>query len=314
MTFILQTKNGEYQLPAPLRFTISQSCGLPCGHLSLMVGYDERQGSVLRETERIRVEENGTLLFCGVLDDWSVSTDGIGKTCSLSGRSLQALLLDQTAVPVQFSRCTWADLTSRFVTPLGLPVEGAEVPAATDFRVESGRNVWQVLNDFLTMVGGGLPWVSPEGKVCVRSYPAGEAPKYTLSKASPVLSQRFGFNRYDVVTQYTVRNRDTKQEVLLKNPEYAGPGGRKSVVTAVGAQGMADWQRDARQAMQESLRNLITGRVTLAGGFCAAAGDVIDVKCEDAPFAGKYRVWVSETSCDAGGLTTTLQLVWAKYV
>ncbi len=310
MQCLVTTQGGAgYELPEPYAWRISQSLGLPCGAVSLSFDCEDKHGAILQQAETVSVLRDVDVLFRGVVDSFHLSADASGRWVGLSGRSLGARLQDNMAAPGAYAVASWNDLIRAYVTPLGLKTAAVSLPSVRDFKVESQQSVWRVLSDFVTLAGGGVPVVTPEGILTVMKPGQNAQPVLMLTENTPVTTRRFTYDRYDVIAQVTVRNRDTQASYVLKNSAYSGPLGRRQVLTGVGAEGVAAMENEAKQRMAESMRRLVVGQVTLPGGFTAAAGDVVDVSCGAECFHGRYVVWLSETSCDDGGLSTRLELL-----
>ncbi len=311
--YVYDSADRRQGLPPLYTWRVSLGCGEACDAFDITCAYDSSQDALLPHVARLEAFHEGKQVFCGAPDEWTVSLGSRGRVTRLAGRGPQAVLLDNEAAPAHFIRVGWADIAARYVTPAGIKTQPAALPAATDFQVESGMSVWRVVSLFAGDHGGAYPRFLADGTLTVRPFDTAKPAELNVSAAA--LSAACRLDRFGAVTGVLVRNRDTRGNYLLENAAYAGPGGRRLVMTGVGREGVALMERTARLRMRRSLRGVQTAKVTLPGVFTHAPGDAVALNHVPKPFAGVYIVWSAENRCDeSSGATTALTLVLAKYL
>lgn len=309
MTVTLSDAAGRtYVLPPLFSWRVSHGVCAACDDFEILCAYDPSQAAAVKTASRMLAEYGGARVFTGVVDEWTVTAGADGFLSRLTGRGLQALLLDNEAAPAQFAHVSWRDIAARYVTPLGVVCENAELPGLADFRVESGESIWRVAARFLEGRRGVYSRFLPDGRLAARRYDPATRAVRTADLSVQGADARFSYNRYGVVAGVTVRNRDTLQSYTVKNPDYAGPEGRKLVTTGVGRDGVALMEERARVRMRESLLSLQTVRLTLPGAFAAWPGEAVELKNAPPAFAGRYGVRQAETAADGHTLETRLWL------
>jgi hypothetical protein len=314
MEIYLHTSDEERRrLPEPFRWRFSLGCGDGCDAFDLSCAYDPSQDGLLSRTVRLSAFHEGRQVFFGPLDEWTAALTAEGWDTRLTGRGMQALLLDNEAEPAHYLRAGWREIAARYVTPFGVTAEAASLPETTDFHVESGISAWRAVTAYAADRAGRRPRFTPEGVLTVR--PLGPA-KAALDLSRQGIRVTCTRNRYGVISEALVRDRDTLRNYRIKNPAYTGEG-RRLVMTGVGREGVAAMETAARLAMKNSLRGLVTLTVSLPWAFAAHPGDALTLTGLPAPFAAEnpYTVWEADSTCAAGeGCGTQLTLAPSKYL
>lgn len=130
----------------PVRLALYRDADSPADGLEL-----EFDGTAfLRESPcGVRVQENGTLIFEGIVDTHTAEAQRGIRTETLVCRSLAARLLDNEAVPGILNRPSARVMEKLFLQPLGLRLlDDGRHAAAGRLSVERGTRCWTVLCRF----------------------------------------------------------------------------------------------------------------------------------------------------------------------
>ena len=147
-----------YTLPNPVAWRLDYGLGSPCDSFWVKTLWSVGQEETLAAGTRMQVFHDGALCFVGVVDECEVRWSEEGCVAELSGRGLQALLLDNQAEAADFGQATLGEILRRYVTPFGIRLaKPVSLPAAAGFSVGSGSSCWKVLYDFARYHGGATP-------------------------------------------------------------------------------------------------------------------------------------------------------------
>ena len=109
----------EYTLPTPVAWRLNYGLGTPCDSVWVKTLWSAGQESRLADGTRLRVTEKGETLFFGVIDECETQWSPAGCVAEITGRGLQALLLDNQAEAADYGQATLAEILRRYVTPYG---------------------------------------------------------------------------------------------------------------------------------------------------------------------------------------------------
>ena len=103
----------EYTLPTPVAWRLNYGLGTPCDSVWVKTLWSAGQESRLADGTRLRVTEKGETLFFGVIDECETQWSPAGCVAEITGRGLQALLLDagydSMVLDALYSAADWAD-------------------------------------------------------------------------------------------------------------------------------------------------------------------------------------------------------------
>ncbi len=118
------------------------------------------------ELREIDLSERGETVFRGIVDEQNTTLSSGGLTVELVCRSLEALLLDNEAPPVNIASPSLPLLETKLLLPLGLALgEGDREVKRGELTVEKGESVWTVLERFCGDFLGTAPFVDQNGLV-----------------------------------------------------------------------------------------------------------------------------------------------------
>ena len=125
-----------------------------------------QRNAALPPLSEVEVTDGTRLWFRGLVDEQNTSLDPSGLQVELVCRSLEAILLDNEALPETLQRPTLPQIEARLLAPFGLKL-GAEDPGKTagPLFVEKGESCWAVLARFCKTEFGDDPWLDGDGLV-----------------------------------------------------------------------------------------------------------------------------------------------------
>lgn len=307
--WILQHADGrQHAIGEPSSFRLSYGLGSPCDSFSLRATWKAGQESLLNTVSRVLVKRDGELIFFGVLDEWECCFDASGYTLELHGRGMQALLLDNEAQSADYGVATLSDILLAYVTPYGIQTVGqASLPPVSGFSVKSGSSCWQVLYQFARYYGGVAPRFDRQGRLLLS--PFEDTAIRSLSCELPLTKLLLRHKRYGVLSQVQVQNSVTKAIQTVKNEAFCKEGGSCSRVLCVPRNtGYQSMRYTAQYQLVQSERERVRLEVSIAEGFVAWPGELVEVKLYGFGGNGRYRVLETSVSLGAEGYETELLL------
>lgn len=307
--WILHRADGTQHAISELSsFHLSYGLGSPCDSFSLRCPWKAGQEGILNSVSRVLVKRDGELLFFGVLDEWECCFDASGYTLELIGRGVQALLLDNEALSADYGVATLSDILRAYVTPYGVQTVGRpSLPPVTGFSVKSGSSCWQVLYQFARYYGGITPRFDPQGRLVL--LPFEDKPVRLLSSELPITKLLLRHKRYGVLSQVQVQNSVTKAIQTVKNEAFLQEGGSCSRVLMVPRNtGYQSMRYTAQYQLAQSERERVRLEVTVAEGFVAWPGELVELNLFGFGGNGRYRVLETHVSLGAEAYETELLL------
>ena len=180
-----------YTLPAPVAWRLEYGLGSPCDSFWVKVLWSAGQEDKLADGTRIQVTEEGKTLFVGVIDECESQWTQAGCVAELTGRGLQALLLDNQAEAADYGQATLSEILRRYVTPYGIGLaKPVSLPAVWGFSVSSGSSCWKVVYEFARYYAGVTPRFTREGKLAL--HPWADGTPVVLGMEAPVTKAVWG--------------------------------------------------------------------------------------------------------------------------
>ena len=298
----------EWKLPTAVGWTFRYGTDTPCDSFSLRCLWDKGQEKLLSGACRFFAEWDGERVFTGVVDEFAVVCGGDGLRLELEGRGMAALLLDNESMPAEYQRCTRADLIANHVTPYGVEaVGGGGLSPVAGFTVGSGESEWSVVRRFARYYGGVTPRFDRQGRLVLDPY--GDRLAARIGGKDRITSWEYREDRHGVLSRVAVRRRTTWGTQWVSDPAFLAQGGcARRVITVPNTTGTTAMRYTADYQLRAARRERVRLRLTVAGGFLAWPGELVDVELEGFGANGRYRAAQVEVSCGADGLSTTLVL------
>ena len=234
------------------------------------------------------------MFFCGV----GLLSSGVGLLliagsfllAGLCFRGMAALLLDNEAESVSYQWATMEEILKNHVTPYGIVCTGYDaVTAAARYRVANGSSQWKALNDFAALHGGIAPYFDKTGALEVKKNR--RAARVSIDAKTPVTALAYCDKRYGVIAEALVVDSKAGVKQSVKNEAFCARGGTSRRVFYVPARsGTQAMRYTGEYQIAKSKEGAETLRVTIAGRFTAAPGDIAAVSGTKIGIVGNFRV------------------------
>lgn len=308
MTGTVKTYDHQvWQLPVLTEYTVESGDWESCGGFTVRFPADRETWTVLKKAAEFTAEEDGAVVFSGVVDEAEVRLGPEGLLGELTGRSQAARLMDVQVPGAEFALLQLEEVLKRYVRPWGISkIQADPLPPLRNFLVETGDTCWQVLTGFCLHSAGVRPRVLEDGTLEIRKKPA--CGHLILSEqagweSASVRSRRYGRLAEQVLVDIRTGNRQS-----AKNPEFLAQGGwARKVTNTSGTLLRAGW-RTGQQRIQAAEREKERLLITLPGGFLVRQGDRVETKLKALGVQGSYWVRSVKTKLDGGGQTCAIEL------
>ena len=301
--------NGrQYTLPVPLAWQLDYGLGSPCDSFWVKVLWTEGQEDVLADATRMTVRQGTETLFTGVVDECCCQWSEEGRTAEITGRGMQALLLDNQAEAADYGQATLGDILQNYVTPYGIQLAGAvSLPGVWGFSVGSGSSCWKVVYQFARYYAGVTPRFDRQGRLVLSGW--GNSAPIQLDQTAPVTKLALREKRYGVLSQVTVKDVSGWMRQTEVNADFQARGGQCSRVILLPRNTSYQARRyNARFQLDRSAAQLRQVEVTAAMAFAAWPGDLVQLTRSGWSRNGIYRVQESRVTMGEDGDETTLVL------
>lgn len=285
-------KNGQgWTLPALLTWDISHGFGSPCDGFEVKFLHKEGMEDILSRAVEFKAEHSGAVVFRGRVDEFVLSASAVGAIVTLSGRGMQALLLDNEAESAEYYNADLDFILNRHARSVGIEdidTNGA-AGAAASFSVESGMSHWGVIEEFARLCCGVRPRFSPEGVLILDGEHGGGS--FTVDKSTPVTAMEYSQDRYGAVSRVTVKKYSGGGEISVDNAELQALGGSCSRVINVPKKTSYDSMRyTAQYQIKRSMEDFRRCSLTLPQLFAAFPGDRVEIKASPLGLTGTFLV------------------------
>lgn len=303
---LIAVDGTEYRVQQVLSWQIAYGLGVPCDSVQLSCLWSLGQEAVLRGVSRLRAVHEGEIVFFGVLDEWICVWDANGCRLEITGRGLQALLLDNEAESADYGAASLDDVLHHYVSPFGIAVaERGNLPPVQGFSVKSGSSCWQVLHQFVRYYGGVTPRLDASGRLLLS--PLSDRVVRRWEDALPVTKLVLRYQRYGVLSQVSVQNRATMERQILRNEALVAQGFSAGRVLTVPRNTERQSMRYSAQfQLEQSRQSLLRVDLLAAGAFLARPGEVVEIARSGFGGNGVYRVLEATVSLSAEGFMTQL--------
>lgn len=308
MTGTLKSYDGKlFPLPVLTQYTVDTGDKEGCGSFYLRFAWDQAAAELLGQAAEFTAVEAGKTVFTGVVDEVQLELDRQGLVAEVTGRSLQARLLDNQVVGTEFLTVHLEDILSRYVRPFGVnKIVADALPPLTGFLVETGSSAWQVLRGFCRHSAGVAPRMLPDGTLQIQKNPAYRT--WQVGRTAGYVSCKYRAKRYGRISKQILVDQRKGTQIAAQNKAFLSQGGRRQAVTVQsGALLRASW-RTAEQRIANAEREAECLELTLPGGFLAWPGDRVEVSLEEMGIHQALWVQSAVTELGANGLICTVVL------
>lgn len=157
----LDINDNVVQINDPYTLNINMEENVPCDDMTAVFDY-----APCDEFKSVRVYDNDTLLFSGIVDEQQrISTDS-GTFLKIVARSMAAHLVDNESVPISYMHPSVSVIESRHLRPFGVRVTGERDTTYFGTQtVKKGDTNWQAVEDFAKNVYMNTPRVNQNGEL-----------------------------------------------------------------------------------------------------------------------------------------------------
>ena len=298
---------GQILLPTVTRWEFSYGLGSPCDSFEVTCLWETGAETLLADAVTFHAVHEGETVFTGRVDEYACIRDEEGGRLELSGRGMQALLLDNQALPMEDQLATAADILRDHVTPYGIGLEGSHtLGAVAGFAVSSGQSEWSVVHDFACYHGGIVPRFDRQGRLILSGWDATER---VVDDRTAVTGLRYQRRRYGVLSEVVVRDRNRKVTETVRDAEFLARGGRcRRVITTAGRSYTAAMRYSGEYQLRAARAEETQCVVTTPKLFFAWPGEQMRVERTGFGGNGTYRVAESVTGVDDSGSYTKVTL------
>ncbi len=298
----------KYELPKLSAWKLEYALGIPCDSFWVRCVWEKGQEQVLADAVRFQGMENGEPVFQGVVDECQVSLTAQGCLLEVSGRGMEALLLDNEAEAADYQTATERDIIRNHVTPYGLEVgQWGGLPAVSGFSVQSGSSEWKVLYEFARYYGGRTPWFDRRGRLMLGAWQ--DTRQVVIDDRTPVTELIAKDRRYGVLSEVLVRDRTRRTVETVSNENFLVRGGRcRRVVTLPGRSNYKTIRYTGQFQLDKSEAELLRIQAVLPMLFFAWPGELVNLEQWEWGRNGVFRVLEATVSSDEKGGRTRLEL------
>lgn len=304
--WLIAYDGSKYALPTVTQWEFRYGVGSPCDSFEITCLWQPGEERALNGAVRLWAEQDGERVFTGVVDEYACILDENGGRLEISGRGMQALLLDNEALPAQYQLATAEDILRRHVAPYGIEAAGGySLTAAAGFTVASGQSEWSVVREF-ARCSGVVPRFDRQGLLLLGSW---DSTRRKLGDNTAVTALRYTYRRYGVLSQVVVRDKVQGCSELVEDRDFQSRGGLcRRVVTAAGRATAAVMRSSGQYQLKASRGELETCEVELTETFAAWPGELVTVARSGFGGNGTYRVRETLVSENGSGRRTRLWL------
>lgn len=125
------------------------------------------QNSLIGEICTVKAYIDSVLIFNGFCDKQKISMDKSGVSCFIYARSSAALLVDNEALPCQYSKPSARQLWYSNARDFGFECALPEIYTENNYLVSKGTSCYGAINDFVSAVYGAPVYATPDNVLTV---------------------------------------------------------------------------------------------------------------------------------------------------
>lgn len=308
MEFCLHCWDGsQHTLPFALDWELNYGLGSPCDSFQVTIPWSGGQEEILDKGTRMVAKWQGETVFTGVVDEWEASWSREGSLARVSGRGMQALLLDNQAEAVDYGAATLQDILQSHVYPYGIQLaEEVSLPPVAGFSIASGSSRWQVVYQFARYYGGVTPRFDRLGRLVLAPWGTG---KKKLDGSIPMTQLVRRHKRYGVLSQVLVRDNVRLTSQTVVDQAFIDQGGCASRVMLMPRDTSYQSMRyNGQFQLKRSQAERDRVELTAALPFLAWPGELIQLDQPAWSANGTYRVLETGVTMGSEGYETRLVL------
>lgn len=300
MRFEFQDIQGKrFEISNVISFELTSEAGAACDGLRLSF----IPTTDIDEIVSVMAYSDGTLVFNGFCDDQKLVEDKSGHKCFIYARSSASLLVDNEAIPFQYTcpsaRQLWLTNAKELGFACGLP----EVYTENAYTVSKGTSCYGAINDFVFAVYGAPIYVTPENvlKVFELSEKVKRLESYNVVSLSRIISRSEPISAVD----YKINTADS-YSYHFKSDFADARGIRRRRLYNLSS--IPQWQREkaAQKKIGQSLADYYSVQAVIVGACDLRLYDRVEFSFSGAP--EEFFVYEKTVSKNASGEKTAVVL------
>ena len=301
MRFEFQDIQGKrFGISNVISFELTSDAGAACDGLRLSF----IPTTDIDEIVSVMAYSDGALVFNGFCDDQKLVEDKSGRKCFVYARSSASLLVDNEAIPFQYTcpsaRQLWLTNAKELGFACGLP----EVYTENAYIVSKGTSCYGAINDFVFAVYGAPIYVTPENvlKVFELSKKVKRLESYNVVSLSRIISRSEPISAVD----YKINTADS-YSYHFKSEFADARGIRRRRLYNLSS--IPQWQREkaAQKKIGQSLADYYSVQAVIVGACDLRLYDRVKFSFSgDAP--DEFFVYEKTVSKSASGEKTAVVL------
>ncbi len=186
-------------LKDPVRLTVIRDIDAPAGGLEAEFYIKD----TIPELKYISVIRNSENVFSGNIDEQSIVKTSEGCRLIIRARSIEALLLDNEAMPQTYHLPSFGIIFERHFRPLGFKgFKGSDKSFNGELVISKGMSQWAVLFAFCDQFIGCRPFIDPEGIIDI----SGDHREMSFFIGQKIIRRiRTVYRRHSVISDITAR-------------------------------------------------------------------------------------------------------------
>lgn len=185
-----------------ISYELISEAGAACDGLRLNFISEKSVGEICV----VRAYSNEKLVFNGFCDKQKMKADSSGRTCFIYARSSAALLIDNEAVPCQYSNPSARQLWFSNAKAFGFECFLPEVYSQYNYLVSKGTSCYGAINNFVCAVCGAPVYATPQNELKIYE----ESKTVKRLDAKRLISLSYVINRSEPISEidYKINSAD----------------------------------------------------------------------------------------------------------
>ncbi|MDR0889252.1 MAG: hypothetical protein LBM28_01220 [Oscillospiraceae bacterium] len=289
------------QLPTPIAWEITRTDGEVCDSFRFDFPFEASLRAALSAATRFQAKQAGQVVFFGIVDDYSVSITPRGCICTLRGRGMGGILLDNEVPARTWTNATMDSILNAYAAPFGVTHNTPALSLSGNYAVALGSSAMQALRVFALNAGALPPRFLNNGALSIALTRTNSGFQFHEGE---LLSARLHDCRKGVISkQYS---RKSGNITLLGNATFLAEGGAAQKYSAITNQSLLAAPRIAL-----SKRERRTLQLLFTGSFLAEPSKRVQVTLPSLNLSDWFYVTQCKSTSDADG--TLCELTLSQY-
>lgn len=254
----------------------------------------------VEEIAAVEVFSDGESIFYGFVDEQTEKYDGSGRIMQIKARSMQAVLLDNEALPQTYCLPSFGLIFERHFRPLGFSdFIAPEISYNGELVISKGMSEWDVLSDFCDKFSGVRPVIKRDGVIDILN---GKKQKHIFISRGKVISYIKKFRRSALISDVMARTfRAGGYQMQISGSKAQSIGvKRKRYINMLGSKLRSI--TDVRDMVNRTESAYESVEIEYSGCINADTGDLLTVGGD----GNSYKIKEVQITEDKSGLKTKI--------